>query len=119
MLAFCYSETGQHDRASSIASSIRLSERSLDALLIADLIDLVVLRCLGDRDSVAKLFREIVSSNEYATSPNRGYALRFSEFIHDFPQCTAYLSESVQWFDSSGLSKSQAYSELAGAMHLS
>jgi tetratricopeptide (TPR) repeat protein len=119
MLAFCYSETGQHDRAASIASSIRSSERTLDAALIADLIDLVVLRCLGDRPSASKLFRRIVSSNEYANSPNRGYALRFSEFIHDFPECTTYIAESVQWFASNGLYKSQAYSELAAAMHLS
>src|SRR5262249_39830732 len=51
ILAFCYSETGQHARASSIASSMRSSNPPIDASLVADLIDLVVLRCVGDRDS--------------------------------------------------------------------
>jgi hypothetical protein len=118
MLACCAQETGAHQRAVEIVRENRHSWHGADAQLTCDLIELLVARARGETARAREIFDGVFSNSVFRISPLFGYALRFSETINEFPQCTPHILESAEWFERHGLNKSQAYSRLASAMHL-
>lgn len=118
MLACCAQETGAHQRAVEIVRENRGSWHGADAQLTCDLIELIVARSRGETARAREIFDNVLRNGVFRTSPLFGYALRFSETIDEFPQCTSHVLESADWFERHGLRKSQAYSRLASAMHL-
>lgn len=118
MLACCSQEIGAQRRAVKIVRDNRPSWHGVDAQLTCDLIEMLVARSLGDAAQARAIFDGVIGNSAFRASPLFGYALRFSETINEFPQCTSYVMESADWFERHGLIKSQAYSRLAAAMHL-
>lgn len=118
MLACCAQEVGQHQRALDIVRSNRASWHGVDAQLTADLIEMIVARSQANIDQARSIFRGVRENEPFNISPLFGYALRFSETINEFPDATPHVLESVDRFERDGLTKSQAYSLLAAAMHL-
>jgi tetratricopeptide (TPR) repeat protein len=117
MLACCAQEIGQHQHAINIVRENRSSWEGDDAQLTADLIEMLVARSLGDVSKARHIYENIRNNSNFMKSPLFGYALRFSETINEFPECTGDLLESVKWFERYSLTKSQAYSQLASSMH--
>lgn len=118
MLACCAQETGQHQRALDIVRSNRSSWHGIDAQLTAELIEMIVARAQADVDRAKIIFQRLRETGDFGTSLLFAYALRFSESINEFPDCTPHVLESSDRFEHGGLTKSQAYSLLAAAMHL-
>jgi hypothetical protein len=121
LLACCYGEVNRHDEAVTLARRLRShsSDAHADVVLVSRLIECANLFANGKKGDAAALHAAVRSDSGFSTSPLFGFVLRFTEIIHDFPECTEDVLKSVELLRSHGLGRSAAYSQLAAAMHLS
>jgi hypothetical protein len=117
MLACCYGEINRHREALDLAKQLGASPAQCD-WLAAKLIECLSLFAIGEKDQASILHAELRSDATLEASPLFGFVLRFSEVVHDFPDCTADVLESANHFRRFGLAKSAAYSSVSGAAHL-
>jgi hypothetical protein len=120
LLACCYGELNRHLEALQLAERIRASAHKPrnDAALVASLIECISLFALGRKRDAEVVHAALRANQDYTASPLFGFVLRFTELVVDFPDCTADILASIDQFNQHGLTKSAAYSQLAGAMHL-
>jgi hypothetical protein len=118
-LGFCYGETNRHAEALEIGRSLESSYTSESPIhALGRLIQVVNLFAIGQKTEAGRMHAEIRSDPRLFSTPLFGYALRFTELLENFPECTTDVLQSVDHFDSYGMSASAAYSALSGAMHL-
>jgi tetratricopeptide (TPR) repeat protein len=119
MLACCAQEIGEHEYGLQLVQRGRMEWNQEQARVAMNLVEMITRRDLGQREESRSILQMIYDDPEARLSPLFGYALRFSEAINEFPDCTTHVLESVEWFERWGLIKSKAYSLLAAAMHTS
>ncbi len=120
LLACCYGEINRHEDALGLAAKLSgpTQERSINIEMTAKLIECLSLFAMRKTVEAIAVHTALRNNEAYAVSPLFGFVLRFTELASDFPDCTHDVLASVEVFHRAGLSKSAAYSQLAGAMHL-
>jgi tetratricopeptide (TPR) repeat protein len=118
MLACSWIEVGKQQEALCLVERERRSSTDRDYRLALDLVELFAQKDLGHNQQASRLHQTILSTDRYKSSALYGYALRFSEAIISFPECTENVLRSVEWFSRFNLLQSRAYSQLAAAIHL-
>jgi hypothetical protein len=117
LLACSYGEINRHEEALELAEALAGSMRKPD-WLVGNLIKCLSLYATGKKDEASAVHARMRDDPTLIRSPLFGFVLRFTEVVKDSPDCRADVLESVTALRRSGLPKSAAYSQLAGAMHL-
>jgi hypothetical protein len=120
LLGFCYGEINRHQNALEIGARLEALGGSDNAelSLAGSLIRLVNLFAVGKKSEAALVHSRLRYAKGLEISPLFGFVLRFTELIHNFPDCTADVIQSISHFEAHGLTASAAYSSLSAAMHL-
>ena len=118
MLACSEQEIGKHDAALARAIWGRFIWQGTDSRLATQIVEFLVLRARNRIAEARQTLERMIRSPEFQHSPLLGYALRLFESVSDFPLATAEILRSVAEFEKQGLFRSQAYSELAAAVHM-
>lgn len=120
LLACCYGNINCHEDALLLADELKLNSGGLstDVALAGNLIEFLSIYALGKKREALSIHDALRQKSAYFNSPLFGYVLRFTELIKDFPDCNNDVLASVDAFRLSGLRKSAAYSQAAGAMHM-
>ncbi|MCV6609225.1 MAG: tetratricopeptide repeat protein [Amphritea sp.] len=118
MYACALQEIGRHQEALDIVEGAGNPTQNTGISIAKCLIEVMIIGCQGRYDDARIILRNLVTKEEYSSSPLIGYAYRFFEIVDGLEPSIEALKKSVIWFEKHGLEKSKAYSQLALAMLL-
>jgi tetratricopeptide (TPR) repeat protein len=118
MQACALQEIGRHDDALELATAIADEAVSDRERLVARLIRVLVRGCRGEVDFARGELLDLIGRRGAEEEPLIGYAYRFFDIVDGLAESLPKLQTSIAWFESFGLNKSRAYSELPTAMIL-